>query len=235
MPSLSCVTDAELLGHIDLVKEMYEQHLASKQPNGETFNSAQFTLLINAFPAPTRAAIKYMIVKLPGGDAIGQQLGMSKSEMNGLQRRFDKICSESLPAAMREAEVSILADLKRRGNLTDAAIARACSPRAQLERYRRIINQQHVRAHHLRLPTHASCCERATRAYPLEPARSSPLQPTSAFASHVMSRCCVTTGSSPHKSLRRFIRTCSTCCATRSVPTQPTCRSRPVAIHLWMQ
>ena len=84
-----------------------------------------------------------MLVKT-AGDGVASALGLSDYQQDALVRRFDLICSTKLPRAMREAEISLVADLTRRANTTDTAVARACSSRARLERFRVIVRKQHV-------------------------------------------------------------------------------------------
>ena len=144
IPSAIGLGDVELLEHVHLIKELHGARAAAKQL-GAPFDAAAYRLLIDALPPSARTAVQYLIVKMPGGADVGAELGLSEAQMNGVVRRFDKVCSESLPAAMRDAEASIIADLARRSKLTDAAIVRACSSRAALARFRRIVKDQHVR------------------------------------------------------------------------------------------
>jgi len=90
-----------------------------------------------------RAAIEYMIVKTAGDD-VASALGLSDYKQDALVRRFDRICSTELPRVMREAEISLVADLARHSNTTEGAVVRACSPRARLERFRVLVRRQHV-------------------------------------------------------------------------------------------
>ena len=144
IPSAIGLGDAELLEHVQLIKELHGARASANQL-GAPFDAAGYRLLIDSLPPSARTAVQYLIVKMPGGADVGAELGLSTAQMNGIVSRFDMICSESLPAAMRDAEASIIADLARRSNLTDDAIVRACSSRAQLARYRRVVKDQHVR------------------------------------------------------------------------------------------
>ena len=84
-----------------------------------------------------------MIVKTAGDD-VASALGLSDYKQDALVRRFDRICSTELPRVMREAEISLVADLARHSNTTEGAVVRACSPRARLERFRVLVRRQHV-------------------------------------------------------------------------------------------
>ena len=144
IPSAIGLGDAELLEHVQLIKDLHGARASAKQL-GAPFDAAGYRLLIDSLPPSARTAVQYLIVKMPGGADVGAELGLSTAQMNGIVSRFDTICSESLPAAMRDAEASIIADLARRSDLPDDAIVRACSSRAQLARYRRVVKDQHVR------------------------------------------------------------------------------------------
>ena len=147
MPIVPGIVDAELLDHIELVKEVRLARAAAAQPHGTAFETEKYQLVIDALPPSARATVHYLLIKLAGAE-VGRDLGLSQVQMDTLVARFDKACSETLPAAMRKAEASILADLARRANVTEAQIAVACSSRARLARYRTTVKEQHVLRDH---------------------------------------------------------------------------------------
>jgi hypothetical protein len=214
IPSAIGLGDAELLEHVQLIKELHDARASAKQL-GAPFDAAAYRLLIDSLPPSARTAVQYLIVKMPGGADVGAELGLSTAQMNKIVRRFDTVCSDLLPAAMRDAEASIIADLARRSNLTNDAIVRSCSSRAQLARYRRTVKDQHVCCPH----TRADAC-------PHTQADASPtsFQPRPS----PRDRCCVTTGRIPTSSLRWPTLRSWRCCATPSAPTRTVCRSRCV-------
>jgi len=142
LPIIPGVSDAELLEHIALVKELREAREAARR-RGDAFDAAKFKLLLGAQPPSARAAIEYLVVKT-AGDEVARELGLRVADE--VVRRFDAACSADGPfaTAMRDAELSLITDLSKRGNVTDADIRRACSPAAQLARYRETIKRQHA-------------------------------------------------------------------------------------------
>ena len=65
--------------------------------------------------------------------------------MSALVGRFNEVCSVKLPAAMREAEACVMANLMSKANVSEAELLRACSPRARLAAFRKTVTEQHVR------------------------------------------------------------------------------------------
>mmetsp|Transcript_924 Transcript_924/g.2586 ORF Transcript_924/g.2586 Transcript_924/m.2586 type:complete len:1158 (-) Transcript_924:51-3524(-) len=142
LPIIPALSDAELLEHIELVKELREAREGAQQ-RGAPFDAAKYKLLIGALPPNVRAPVEFMIVKAAGEEAA-RELGISVSAAD--MRRFDNACADGGPLVreMREAEISLIADLSKRANVTQADIARVCSPRALLARYRRSVQRQHT-------------------------------------------------------------------------------------------
>jgi len=144
LPTMSGLSDADLLLHTEMVLEAHaERKAALDNKDGPAFDAAPLRLLIDALPPSSRAAVQYLLVKVGGGE-WGAELGMSVAQVDRLVCRFDKVCSEELPAAMRAAEVSLVTGLARRASVTEVDVARACSPRARLARYREMVKQDHV-------------------------------------------------------------------------------------------
>ena len=67
LPIIPGVSDAELLEHIALVKELREAREAARR-RGDAFDAAKFKLLIGAQPPSARAAIEYIVVKTAGDE-----------------------------------------------------------------------------------------------------------------------------------------------------------------------
>jgi SpoVK/Ycf46/Vps4 family AAA+-type ATPase len=142
LPIIPGMSDAELLEHIALVKELREAREAARR-RGDAFDATKFKLLLGAQPPSARAAIEYIVVKT-AGDEVARELGLRVADE--VVQRFDAACSADGPlaTAMRDAELSLITDLSKRNSMTDADIRRACSPAAQLARYRSTVKRQHM-------------------------------------------------------------------------------------------
>ena len=142
MPIIPGMSDAELMMQFELVKEVQDARASANTP-GE-FDAAPLRLLLDALQPSARATVKYLILKT-GGEKWGRELGMSGGEMSALVCRFNEVCSVKLPAAMREAEACVMANLMSKANVSEAELLRACSPRARLAAFRKTVTEQHVR------------------------------------------------------------------------------------------
>ena len=95
LPIIPGMSDAELLEHIALVKELREAREAARR-RGDAFDAAKFKLLIGAQPPSARAAIEYIVVKT-AGDEVARELGLRVGDE--VVRRFDAACSADGPLA----------------------------------------------------------------------------------------------------------------------------------------
>ena len=115
MPIIPALSDAELLEHIDLIMELREAREAAAQQRGAPFDATKYRRLISALPASVRVPVEFIIVKAAGEDAA-RDLGIMVSDAH--VRRFDGACADGGPLemALREGEISLMADLAKRAN-----------------------------------------------------------------------------------------------------------------------
>jgi hypothetical protein len=116
LPIIPALSDAEMLEHLDLIKELREAREAAALQRGAPFDAAKYRRLISALPASVRKPVEFIIAKAAGDAA--RDLGIVVSDAD--VRRFDRACADGGPLemAMREAEISLMADLSKRAKVS---------------------------------------------------------------------------------------------------------------------